>query len=140
MNAGLFDVLHDAADNDVFAVGQRVHVNFSRRLEEMVDQYWPLLRVFDRLFHVAVDGFVVVGDDHRASAEHVRRPHQHGIADPIGIGQGFFDAGGRGSRGLRDFKLFQEPSKALAIFRQVDALGRSTDDGDAGALERQAQD
>ncbi len=39
MNTGLFDVLHDAADHDVLAVGQRVDIDFDRIFQEMVDQH-----------------------------------------------------------------------------------------------------
>jgi len=39
MNTGFFDVLHDAADHDVRAVGQRVDIDFDRIFQEMVDQH-----------------------------------------------------------------------------------------------------
>ena len=55
VNAGFFDVLHDSADDDVFAVGERVHVDFDRVFEEVIDQHRAVVRVLDRLFHVADD-------------------------------------------------------------------------------------
>ena len=53
MDAGFFDVLHDAADDYVFSVGERVDVDFDRVFEEVVDQHRAVLRIFDRFFHVA---------------------------------------------------------------------------------------
>ena len=136
MDAGLFDVLHDAADDDIFAVGEGVDIDFGRRLEEVVDEDGALLRIFDGLFHVAGDGLVVVGDDHGASAEHVGRTNENGIADAIGVGEGFFDAGGSGSGRLWDVEFFEQLAETLAVFGQVDAFGRGSDDGHACGLER----
>ena len=52
VDAGLFDVLHDAADDHVLAVGDGVYINLGRRLEEVIDQHRPLLRILDCLLHV----------------------------------------------------------------------------------------
>ena len=51
----------------------------------------------------------------------------------------FFDAGGRGAGRLRNVKLLQQLAEALAVFGQVDALGRSADDGHARGLQRQRE-
>ena len=67
MDAGFFNVLHDSADDDIFAVGERIHVNFYRVFEEVIDEHRAVLRVLDRFFHVACDGLFVVGDNHGAS-------------------------------------------------------------------------
>ena len=107
VDAGLFDVLHDAADDHIFAVGESVNVDFGGRLEEVVDEDGALLGILDGFLHVAADGFVVVGDDHGASAENVGRANQHGIADAIGVGERFFNAGGSGAGRLRDIEFFQ---------------------------------
>ena len=49
MDAGLLDVLHDAADDDgARRVGERVHVDLGGVLEELVDQ--------DRMLGRGVDG------------------------------------------------------------------------------------
>ncbi len=53
MNAGFFDVLHDSADDDVFAVGERVDIDFNRVFEKVIDQHRTVVRIFNRLFHVA---------------------------------------------------------------------------------------
>ena len=56
VDAGLLDVLHDAADDDVPArVGERVHVDLGRVLEELVDEDRVLGRRLDRVPHVAIE-------------------------------------------------------------------------------------
>jgi hypothetical protein len=38
VNAGFFDVLHDAGDQNVFAVGEGVHIDFGGVFEKLIDQ------------------------------------------------------------------------------------------------------
>jgi hypothetical protein len=49
VHAGFLDVLHDAGDQHVLAVGERVHVDFGGVFEEAVDQHRPVLREEHRL-------------------------------------------------------------------------------------------
>ena len=54
MDAGLFDVLHDAADHDgPGLVGDRIDVELERVFDELVDQHGMLGRRVDRARHVA---------------------------------------------------------------------------------------
>ena len=39
VHASFFDVLHDSADDDSMAVGERVNVNFGGFFEELIDQH-----------------------------------------------------------------------------------------------------
>ena len=39
VDAGFFDVLHDAADDDVLAVAHRVDIRLERILQETVEQH-----------------------------------------------------------------------------------------------------
>src|SRR5216684_3578113 len=41
VHAGLLDMLHDAANDHVIAVGERVYVHFGGVFEKLVDQYGP---------------------------------------------------------------------------------------------------
>ncbi len=53
VNAGLFNVLHDAGDEHIFRIAERVDVDFDGVLEEVIDEDGALLRIFDGLAHVA---------------------------------------------------------------------------------------
>ena len=81
VDAGLLDVLHDAADVDLGAVAQRVDVDLDGVLEEPVDEHRMLGREFGGAGDVAAQGLLVVDDLHAAPAQHVGRPHQHRVAD-----------------------------------------------------------
>ncbi len=50
-----------------------------------------------------------------------------------------FHAGRRRAERLRNRKLLQQLAEALAVFRQIDALGRGADDGHARGFQRQRQ-
>ena len=100
MDARVFDVLHDRADDDAIAVGNRVHVTFKGVLEEAIDEHRPLLRDPRRRREVLLERMGVVDDLHRSTAEHVRRPYQNGIPDAFGGSERFGDARRRTVRRL----------------------------------------
>src|SRR6266576_962394 len=129
VDAGFLDVLHDAGDDNVFAVGESVDIDFNSVFEEVVDEDGTVLRVFDCFFHVAADGVFVVGDDHGASTEHIGGTDQHGISDAFGAFNGFFQGGRHGTGRLGNLKFIEQLAEALTIFRQVNRLGRGANDG-----------
>src|SRR5262249_15859630 len=43
VNAGFFDVLHNSADDDVFAVGERVDIDFDCVFEEVVNKHGTVM-------------------------------------------------------------------------------------------------
>ena len=97
MDAGLLDVLHDAADDDGRAVADRVDVDLDGLLEELVDEHrLDRGEAWTASAHVAVERVVVVDDLHRAPAQHVAGAHEHRIADAArdleGLGGGRRDA------------------------------------------------
>ena len=102
VDSGLLDVLHDAGDDDIGAIAERVDVDFDRVLEEMVDEDGTLLRVLDGFFHVAGDAFAVESDDHGTTAEDVGGADEDRVADALGSGDGFFNAGGDDAGRLRN--------------------------------------
>ena len=81
VDAGLLDVLHHAAEVELLAVEQRVHVDLDRVVDEPVDQHRVLRADRGGPLDVALQRVVVVHDLHAAPAQHVRRPHQHRVAD-----------------------------------------------------------
>ena len=128
-------MLHDAGDEDVFRIAERVDVDFDGVFEEVVDEDGALLRVLDGLAHVARDGFGVVGNDHGAAAEDVAGTDEDGIADALGDGQRLLDAGGGAAGRLRNLQIFKQFAEVLAVFGEVDGFGRGADDGHAGGEE-----
>ena len=94
MDAGLLDVLHDRGDVGLAAVAERVDVDLDRVLHEAVDEDGAVELLLERPAHVVR----AVADPHRAPAEHVRRPHDDGIADLLGALKGLV-GGARGAIG-----------------------------------------
>ena len=115
MDAGFFDVLHDAGDDYIFGVAERVDIHLDGVLEEVIDEHWPLLGILDGLFHVLRDCIGIVGDDHGPAAEHITGPDEHRIADARADGQRLLDAGGRAARGLGNLQFVKQLAEALAV-------------------------
>ena len=124
MDAGFLDVLHDAGDDDVFAVGESVHVHFGGVFQELIDQNRALgigeradLR---RLRDVFLDRFQIVGDDHGAAAENVAGAHENRQADFGGGSDGFLRSERGASARLRNIQFREQRAEAAAIFGEVD--------------------
>ena len=75
----LLDVLHHRRDVHLLAVTERVDVDLGGVLDEAIDQHRAAHRR-----HRGAQARDVVTHPHRASSEHVRRPHEHGVADLLG--------------------------------------------------------
>ena len=82
VNAGLLDVLHDAADDDgAGRVSDCIDVELEGVFEELVDEDGMPRRRGDGVGHVAIQRRRVVDDRHAAAAKHVRRPDDEREAD-----------------------------------------------------------
>ena len=78
MDAGLFDMLQNAADDDLLTVGERVNVDLVGVFEELVDQDRDLLAAgghlgvhVDGIGHVMAKTLLIIHDRHRPPAQHV---------------------------------------------------------------------
>ena len=148
MHAGLFDVLHDAADVQLFAVEQGIHVDFDGVLQELVDEQRGGqasghdrvgLGLVERTVDVLGQLGVVVDDFHAASAEDVTGAHEHRIADVVGGLAGLFKRQ-RGAVARRVHVLAtQHLTEQLAVLGQVDGLRGGAQDRHAGGLESRGQ-
>jgi hypothetical protein len=75
-------------------VVERVDVDLDRVVEEAVDEHGVLRAGDGGPLDVAGERLVVVDDLHAAAAEHVRRPHEHRVADLPGDVDGLVGAVG----------------------------------------------
>ncbi len=53
VHPGLFDVLHDPADQHILAVADRVHIHFDGNVQKAIEQYRAVVGNFDRVGHVS---------------------------------------------------------------------------------------
>ncbi len=127
VDARLLDVLHHAAEEHLLAVEERVDVDLDRVVEELVDQQRRVGGVVAHVFHagaVVLELLAGVHDLHAAPAEHVRRPHQHGVADALGDLDRLVDAvRGAVLRGRQACRL-QDDAELAPVLRLVDRLRR----------------
>ena len=132
MDAGLLDVLHDAAEVELLAVVDRVDVDLDRVVDEPVDQHRPLRADRGRPGDVGLQRGVVVDDLHAAPAQDVRRPHQHRVGHLVGDRLRLLERGRHAVLGRGQPRLGEHPAEGTALLGQVDRLGRGPDDRDAG--------
>ena len=126
-------------DHHLLAVAERVDVDLDRVREEPVDQHRVLGRDGHRLAHVGLELVRVVDDLHRAPAQHVGRPHQHRVADPLGELARGRDASRGAVLGLAQTQLGEQRRESLAILGAIDRVGRGADDRHARARQRHGQ-
>ncbi len=138
VDAGALDVLHDAGDQHVRAVGDDVHLQLLAH-QVLVHQDGVLDLAGEDDLHVPADLLVVVGDDHVLAADDVGRPQQHGIAQLVGRCQGLVHAQHASSGGPLDGEPLQQRVEPLPVLRHVDGLGGGAQDGDAVAVQELRQ-
>ena len=120
VNAGLLDMLHDAADPDFVAVTHSVNVHFHRVIQEPIKEHRAVVAHLDRLTHVGLEILPAVDDIHRAAAKHVRRTHNKRVPDFVRHHNGVFLGPGRAVRRLQDAKVSSKLLEAAAVFRDID--------------------
>ena len=131
VDAGEFDVLEDAADDDgalvrvieVADVRDAIHVHLGGVLQVLVHQHGAFGGGLDGEAHVALQLGVGIDDLHGASAEHEARAHEDRVAESLGHGERFGFAGGDAVGRLGNLELVQHRGEELAVFGDLDALG-----------------
>ena len=137
MDAGFLDMLHDAGDSGVLAVGEAVHIDLDGVGEITVEQQRPLLRhdqfggtveIAREPGDVAVELGSVVHDLHGAPAQHIGGPDHDRIADLAGDGARLLRALGDAALGLAQAQALQQLLEAVAVLGKVDGVGRGAED------------
>ena len=123
----------------ILPVADGVHVHLDGVLQELVDEDGVLGRGRQGPIHEIDQGSVVRHDLHGPPAQHVGGPHQHGIGDFVGDGQGLLDARGRGVGGLAQVQFGQHLLEALPVLGPVDGVGGGAEDVDAGLAQGHGQ-
>ncbi len=135
MDAGLLDVLHDAADVHGLAVAHRVDVHLDGTFQEAVEQDRMVGRDARRLGHVVLEVLLVVGDDHPAPAEDVRGPHEQREADPARDLDGLVVRVRGARRRVRDLEPVEHLGETPPVLGEIDRLRLRAHDRHTGCLE-----
>ena len=138
MNAGAVNVFHDAGNQNVFAVTNRVHFNFLPH-QIFIDQNRMFRKVGNGAgddAHKFVDVRVACGNLHTLTAQNITRAHQNGIAEAVRGGERLFGGEYRLPLRARDVAVFQNFVEAFAVFGGVDVVGVRAENGHAQIVER----
>ncbi len=134
VDAGLLDVLHDAADPDLLAVAERVDVDLDRLLEEAVEVDLPRAESAGAA-EVVGKALVGVHDLHGAATEHVRRPSEEREADGARDDQRVLAGGGGRVRRCDEPEAIEQVAEAAAVLGEVDRVDARAEDRHPGLLE-----
>ena len=160
MDAGFFDVFHDAGDEDVGAVTQAVDIDLDGIAQVAVEQQWIgaeqgvdlsglVVRIarLDLLGHqfrygpqqIVGEVALLANDLHGAAAQHIGRANNQGEADLGGDETGLLNRVGDAVLRLPQIEFAKQFLEAVAIFRKVDGVRIGAQNWNAGALQRVGQ-
>ena len=135
MNARLFDMLHDARDMDILAVAEGVDIQFHRARQVAVEQHRAVAGHDHRIGDVALEAGLIADDLHRAATQNVGGADHQRKADFLGDFHRFGVGMGDAVVWLFQAKVQHKLLETLAVFGQIDHVGRGAKDRDAGLLQ-----
>ncbi|AEM40103.1 hypothetical protein KVU_0264 [Ketogulonicigenium vulgare WSH-001] len=135
MDASFFDMLHDTCNMHTGAIAQGVNVNLGRARKIAVQQHGAVARHLHGDADIAVQLIHIAHDFHRAATQHVRRADHQRKADAACDFQRFGVRMGDAVDRLFQTEVFNQLLETLAVFGQVDGVGRCAEDGDARLLQ-----
>ena len=139
MHARLLDVLHDAADQNVLAVANRIDVDLDRHIQEAIQQHRAVIGHLHGVSHVGAQIVLVEDDLHGTAAEHIRRAYDEREAHFARQAHRLV-LGARGRvRRLLQVQVAHQRLEALAVLGDIDRVGRRADDRRARLLQRARQ-
>ncbi len=139
MDSRLFDMLHDAADNRGFAVGDGIDIHFDGVLEKLVDQDGMLRGDVDGGVHVTDKIPLIIDDPHGSATQNVRGTNHHRIADFLGDDQGRIGVVGNAVGRLAEVEFMQKLLKTLPVFGPINGIRGCPQDLDPGLSQGYGQ-
>ena len=127
MYACLLDVLHDAADHHLLAVGQCIHIHFDRVVQKPIEQHRRIVRHFHRFGHVPAQIGFFAHNFHGAAAQYITGTHHQRITDFLGHAYGTLGIPRGAVRRLFQAQLLQHFLETLAVFCCVDHVRTGAD-------------
>ena len=139
MDAGQFDMLHDAGDKAGLPVTDRIGFGLDSVVQEAVDEDRPVWGYADGAGHIDPHFIVVVDDLHAPAAQDVGGPHHYRVSDPCAGSQRSVDI--RCHIGFRhgDMELLHHFPELIPVLGQVDGLRGSSQNPCAGSLQGPGQ-
>src|ERR1700722_5562948 len=128
VDTGRLNMLHDPHHVEILPVEDGVHFRFLTTVKEMIDQDLVAGDMFEQAHDCLFYFFIIDDDPHPLTTQHIAGTHQNGIAYPVGHLYRLVDIEGRSIVGVGDIQLFQHIAKTAAVFRNIHAVKRGSDD------------
>ena len=132
------DVLHDAGNEHILAVGDHVHFQLGTH-HVFVHQHRVLNAARQNPPHIAPQMLLVVHDGHVLPADDVRGAQQHRITEAFRCLGSFRFGQHTAPLGALDAVCFQEGVEPFPILRDIDSFRRSAENPDAVAIQKTGQ-
>ena len=127
MDARAFNMFHNAGNEYLFPITDRIHFQFHTH-QVFVDQHRIFHTVCQNDLHILADILVRKSDDHILTAQHIAGTHQHRITQPARCLQRFFFSKHSIARRGFDSQPIQQLVEPAAILRRINAVGWGTED------------
>ncbi len=135
VNACPLDMLHDARDQDILAVADRVDLDFGSR-QIFIDQNRMLLRIAVDNTDVLTDIIVADRNLHALSSQYIGRTHKNRIAELVGDLDSLFRSKYRAARSSRNAGLPKDLIEPLPVFRSIYIRGGGAENRDSHLHQR----
>src|SRR5690625_5596047 len=77
------DMFHDAHDMHILSVTNRICFRFMCPAEEVVDQHPVVRQMLEYTQNMSLQFLISDHDSHSLSSQHIRRPDENRISDPV---------------------------------------------------------
>ncbi len=128
MHACPFNMFHNTGNQDIGAVTHRIHLNLLT-LQVLIHQNRMILGYPVDNCHKFLNLFVGNGNLHSLSPQHIRRPHQHRIAQTVCNLFSLFRRINRPALRTGNLRFFQNPVKKLPVLCRVHILRLGAENG-----------
>ena len=127
MHARELDVLQEARDQHRLTVGDRVDVDLDP-LKEAIDAQRATAADLADAIELALKVRERIGEIDREATDHIRRPHDHRVADALHQVDRLLATACQAALGLQDSETIEECGEAHAILGLVDGLKRGAEE------------
>ena len=139
VDPGLFDVLHDTADDHLLAVADRVDIHLHGEIQKSVQQDRTLVGHADGFGHVVAEIVFLMDDLHGPAAKHIGWSDHQRIPHVRGHLHGLFRGPGGAVGRLLQAQTLDQLLESLPVLRQIDGIRCRADNRHACRLQGPGQ-
>ena len=126
MNASLFNMLHDAGNDDLVTVRNSIDIHFYGMIQKVIQQYRRVIGNLNCFMHISIKIFVTMNDFHCAPAKHIGWPYDQRITNLVGERYSAIGTRCCAVRGLLEVSLVQHLLKSFPVLGKINRVRRGT--------------